>query len=323
MPGNDKVVNVSYTNIQSYRVVAESICHYMDVECNIQAHDHWMFAPIGTAVDIFIGSQTDMILYRYASNRARILYITVEGKYRNRYDVDTARHICSSHVCIVTSEWGRSVFEEQGIPVADYMYHPIPPVSSELVSMLRRQQRPYDLVYLNGYYQLYPQTDQDCERKGWHFWQTINTKFHSIAFSNRDIPYAIKYSTPDISNVYKLLALGKVYTNLSKFEGFGLNPVMALYVGDKVVSWNAPVMSETLDGIDGVYFVPAGRSKMCILTNDIIGTGSALIEHRWGDINEYIEAVNRALSSSSSVDYAVLESRFGGRIVKTLKGYLR
>jgi len=221
MPGNDKVVNVSYTNIQSYRVVAESICHYMDVECNIQAHDHWMFAPIGTAVDIFIGSQTDMILYRYASKRARILYITVEGKYRNRYDVDTARHICSSHVCIVTSEWGRSVFEEQGIPVADYMYHPIPPVSSELVSMLRRQQRPYDLVYLNGYYQLYPQTDQDCERKGWHFWQTINTKFHSIAFSNRDIPYAIKYSTPDISNVYKLLALGKVYANLSNLRGLG------------------------------------------------------------------------------------------------------
>ena len=322
MANNDMTVNISRANIQSYRVVAESICHYMDVKCNIRTHDRWMFAPISTVVDIFIGSQTDMILYHYASKRARILYITVEGKYRNRYDVDTARHICSSHVCIVTSEWGRSVFEEQGIPVADYMYHPIPPVSSELVSMLRRQQRPYDLVYLNGYYQLYPQTDQDCERKGWHFWQTINTKFHSIAFSNRDIPYAIKYSTPDISNVYKLLALGKVYTNLSKFEGFGLNPVMALYVGDKVVSWNAPVMSETLDGIDGVYFVPAGRSKMCILTNDIIGIGSALIEHRWGSIDEFIDIIKRALMSTNQIDYGVLESRFGGHVVKTLAGYL-
>ena len=322
MIGNDRTINISHTNIQSYRVVAESICHYMGIKCNIEIHEHWMFAPISTVVDIFIGSQIDMILYQYASRRARILYITAEGKYGNPYDIDTARHICSSHVCIVTTKWGKSIFEEQGIPVADYMYHPIPPISSELVSLLRRQQRPYDLVYLNSHYQLYPKTDHDCERKGWHLWQAISSRFHSIAFSNSDIPYAIKYSTPDISNVYKFLALGRVYANLSKFEGFGLNPIMALYVGTKVVTWNAPVMSETLDGIDGVYFVPADKTKTCILAVDTIGIGSALVEHRWGDIDAYIGTVKQALFSSSSVDYAVLESRFGGHIVKTLEGYL-
>jgi len=82
------------------------------------------------------------------------------------------------------------------------------------------------------------------------------------------------------------------------------------------------VMSETLDGIDGVYFVPADKTKTCILNVDMIGIGSALVEHRWGDIDAYIGTVKRALSSSSSVDYAVLESRFGGHIAKTLEGYL-
>jgi len=322
MANNDRTINISHTNIQSYRVVAESICHYMGIKCNIEIHDHWMFAPISTVVDIFIGSQIDMILYQYASKRARILYITVEGKYRNTYDVDVARHICSSHVCIVATKWGKSVFEEQGIPVADYMYHPIPPISSELVSVLRRQQRPYDLVYLNSYYQLHPKTDQDCERKGWHFWLTISSRFHSIAFSNSDVPYAIKYSTLDISNVYKLLALGKVYANLSKFEGFGLNPVMALYIGDKVVSWNTTAMSETLDGIDGAYLVPADKAKKCMLAIDAVGIGSALIEHRWGSIDEFTETIKRTLMSSQQIDYATLEARFGGHIIKTLTGYL-
>jgi len=322
MASSDRAVNISHSNVQSYRVVAESICHYMGVRCNMHAHDRWMFAPISVVVDIFIGSQTDMIFYQYASKRARILYITVEGKYRNRYDADTARHICSSHVCIAATKWGEAIFEEQGIPVADYMYHPIPPVSSELVSMLRRQQRPYDLVYLNSHYQLYPQTDPDCERKGWHFWQAVSSRFHSIAFSNHDIQCAIKFSTPDISNVYKLLALGKVYANLSKFEGFGLNPVMSLYVGTKVVSWNAPVMSETLDGINGVYFVPADKYKTCVLTFDIIGIGSAFIEHRWGDTDEFAETIKRALMSAHQVDYGTLESRFGGHVVKVLAGYL-
>jgi len=54
----------------------------------------------------------------------------------------------------------------------------------------------------------------------------------------------------------------------------------------------------------------------------VIGTGSALIEHRWGDIDEFAEAVRRALMSAHQIDYAMLESRFGGHIVKTLKGYL-
>jgi len=322
MANSDRTINILHTNIQSYRVVAESMCHYMGIECNIETHDRWMFAPISTVVDIFIGSQTDMILYQYASKRARILYITVEGKYRNTYDADVARHICSSHVCIVATKWGKSIFEEQGIPVADYMYHPIPPISSELVSVLRRQQRPYGLVYLNSHYQLYPKTDQDCERKGWHLWQAISSRFNSIAFSNSDVPYAIKYNTTDISNVYKLLALGRVYANLSKFEGFGLNPVMALYIGDKVVSWNTPAMSETLYGIDGVYFVPADKTKTCILAVDTIGIGSALVEHHWGDIDAYIDTVKRALSSSASVDYAALESRFGGHVVKIIESYL-
>jgi len=322
MANNDRTINISHTNIQSYRVVAESICHYMGIKCNIETHDRWMFAPISTVVDIFIGSQTDMILYQYASKRARILYITVEGKYRNPYDIDTARHICSSHVCIVATKWGKSVFEEQGIPVADYMYHPIPPISSELVSVLRRQQRPYDLVYLNSYYKLHPKTDQDCERKGWHLWQAISSRFHSIAFSNSDVPYAIKYSTPDISNVYKLLALGRVYANLSKFEGFGLNPIMALYVGDKVVSWDTPVLSETLGGIDGAYFVSANKTKTCMLAVDTIGIGSALVEHRWGSTDEFAETVRRVLMSPKQIDYATLEARFGGHITKTLAGYL-
>jgi hypothetical protein len=322
MAGNDEVINISHTNIQSYKVVAESICRYMGIKCNIQTHDHLMFAPISTVVDVFIGSQTDMILYQYASKRAKILYITVEGKYRNSYDINMARHICSSHICITATKWGKSVFEEQGIPVADYMYHPVPPISPELVSALRRQPRPYDLVYLNSYYQLHPQNDQDCERKGWHFWHAISSRFHSIAFSNNDIPCVIKYGTLDISNVYKLLALGKVYANLSKFEGFGLNPVMSLYVGDNVVSWNTMVTYELLNGIDGAYFVPADRAKTCILTVDIIGTGSALIEHRWGSIDEFTEKIKHVLMSTYHVDYTALESRFGGHVVRVLKGYL-
>ena len=54
----EPVLNIYHTNVQSYRVVAESICHYMNAKCNIQPHERWVFSPI----DVFIGSQSDMIV---------------------------------------------------------------------------------------------------------------------------------------------------------------------------------------------------------------------------------------------------------------------
>jgi hypothetical protein len=316
----EPVLNIYHTNVQSYRVVAESICHYMNAKCNIQPHERWMFSP----VDVFIGSQSDMIVRQYIASKARVVYVTVEGKYKNQANVESAKQICKSRPCIAVTKWGKAIFEEQGIPVADYMYHPIPPISAELVQKLRGQPRPFEAVYLNNRYQLTPQHDPMCERKGWHFWRDVYSQFNSIGFiGNGDEPNAIRFSSPDIADVYKLLALGRIYTNLAKHEGFGLNPVMALYVGTKVVTWNAMAMSETLDGIEGVYFVPANQSKTCELSTIMHGTGDALIEYKWGDIRDYMAMVKTALSSTASIDYAALESRFGGHVVKVLAGYLR
>jgi len=299
------------TKPPSIRVVAESICFYAGDDCKVA---DVLNAP--WKADIFIGSQSDVATYSYVAMRSRTVYIVVEGVYKLPLGVGLVKAVCKKARCVAATKWGKSLLESQGIPVQDAAYHPLPPADPELIAYLRNAQRTFDAVYLNGKYTLGPH--EHCERKGWRFWPEIRRSFKAVGFSTWwGLPAedAVVYRADGVSEVYKLLAVGAVYTNLSTHEGFGLNPVMALNAGVKVATWDAPAMAEILRGIDGVFFVPVKSSGKCLVG---FGSGVVEIETRWGDIEDYKRAVKHALNSTIGVDYAEVESRFGPHVIRPL-----
>ena len=300
---------------RSIRLVAESICFYAGEGCKVA---DVLAAP--WRIDVFIGSQSDVATYSYVAMRSRVVYIVVEGVYKLPLGVGLVKRVCQMSRCVASTKWGRSLLESQGIAVQDVAYHPLPPVSRELVEYLRSAQRTFEVEYLNAKYVLGPHAY--CERKGWRFWREISSEFRSIGFltswglpAERSAEGMIAYRAENVSEVYKLLSVASVYANLSTNEGFGLNPIMALNVGTKVVSWNAPAVSETLRGIDGVFFVPAENAGKCLVG---YSSGLAEVETRWGNIDEFKRAVRQALNSTVGVDYAEVESRFGPHAIRPL-----
>jgi hypothetical protein len=111
--------------------------------------------------------------------------------------------------------------------------------------------------------------------------------------------------------VYRLLALGKVYANLSTHEGFGLNPVMALAMGTAVVAWDIPVFRET---IPEAAFVPAEHEQRCHV-DQRYGLEPGWFITKWGDINQFIETVKKAMNTS--VDYTSVRQRYDAKKLYT------
>ena len=300
---------------QSIRLVAESICFYAGEGCKV--------ADVLTApwrIDVFIGSQSDVAAYSYVAMRSKAVYIVVEGVYKLPLGIELVKRVCRMSRCVAATKWGKSLLESQGIAVQDVAYHPLPPADPELVAYLRNAPRTFEVVYLNAKYVLGPHVH--CERKGWRFWREISSEFRSIGFvtswsfsAERLTEDAIMYRTSNVSEVYKLLSVASVYANLSTNEGFGLNPIMALNVGTKVVTWDAPAVSETLRGIDGVFFVPAENAGKCLVG---YSSGLAEIETRWGSTDEFKRVTRQALNSTVGVDYTEVESRFGPHVIRPL-----
>ena len=307
----------------SYKVVAESICRHLGVSCKITEHGHNMFRN----VDIFITHQSDLITYRTVAMRSKVVYITAEGRYVSSRDLETARSICRSRRCVVTTHFGRAIFEEMGIPVQDVVYHPLPYADRELVEYLRGVNRAFQVVYLNAKYRLNPSNEQ-CERKGWRFWPHVYKSFLAIGFisGDKEEDHAISIKTRNTEEIYKLLALGSVYANLSTQEGFGINPPMALYVGTKVVAWDTNVVNETLRGIEGVYFVPVRYHVDCTIPSMLFafqGMGAFTLRLMWGDVEDFIQTVKYALATATTVDYAEVENRFGPHLAHKFAEMLR
>ena len=84
---------------------------------------------------------------------------------------------------------------------------------------------------------------------------------------------------------------------------------MALALGLKQVAWDIPVLRETIGDIHGVYMVPAPIKRNCYM--DIrYGLEPGVMEFYYGDINEYISVVEKALGDNTPVDRDAVLNRF-------------
>lgn len=303
-------MNIRTANAQSYVNIAKHICKVNRWDCKIYRKPDVVLGQI----DIYIGSQYD-VAYEYFSLlfwKPRVIYMTVEGGFVFPYSWDKLRSICKNTYCIVPTKWGKSIMEEHGVHVTDVVYHAIPD-PPEPWNVLRSRPRPYDIVHLNAYYQFLDQWGKnvpECERKGWRWWPQLRERFSGLGFVNVDgVPRTVTYRVPSDSDVYYLLALGKVYTSLTTHEGFGLNPIMALMAGTKVVGWDIEPQKELIGDVQGVYLVPVNHEAKCY-ASVMYGIEPAEFVFKWGDIYEYISAVEKALNDSTQIDYSLLETRF-------------
>jgi hypothetical protein len=180
------------------------------------------------------------------------------------------------------------------------------------------------VIYLNAYYRFYcrdrfelPNQCDACERKGWRFWPEIRKAFPGslgLVSNCAEVDGAVGFKARDVADVYRLLALGRVYAHLSTHEGFGLNPLMAAAMGAAVVSWDIMPAREILP--EAVY-VPAERCAECYLYPfDYMARGK--FHACWGDIDKFIEAVKRTLAlSSPTVDWQAVRQKFSAQRLYT------
>jgi len=296
---------VYHTNVTSYSIVAREICRVNGWACRLVTGDVWF--PLD--VDIFIGSQFDVVRWHNVRPR-RFAYITVEGEFLSPDAWQALRRLCGAVRCYVPTRWGKALLEAHNVRVQDVIPHalpePIPDPPGE---------RAVDVVYLNAYYRFYCQDRfglfsqcDGCERKGWRFWPEVRRAFpSSLGFvSNCEkVDGVIGFRAQDTADVYRLLALGRAYAHLSTHEGFGLNPLMAAAMGTAVVSWDIMPAREVLP--EAVY-VPAPNCVTCYLYPfDYMARGK--FTACWGNINEFIEAVRKALELPPAVDWQAVRQR--------------
>ena len=301
---------VQTAHAQSYVNIAWHICRVNGWSCQVYRKPSYTYFQ----VDMYIGSQYD-VAYDYfflLRKRPKIVYMTVEGDFQYSSSWDKIRVVCSNTYCIVPTKWGKGIMEQHSVRIADVVYHALPE-PPEPFPVLRMRPRPLDVVYVNAYYQFLDEVGrkvEECERKGWRWWPALRERFSGLGLTNVEgVPGTVTYRSPSDSYVYYLIALGKVYASLTTHEGFGLNPIMALAIGDKVVGWDIEPQRELIGDIAGVYLVPVNRSRHCY-ASVLYGIEPVKFLFQWGDIYSYISAVERALSDSVSIDYSVLENRF-------------
>jgi len=290
----------------SYVLIARQICRANEWDCDITGN-------VGDA-DVFVGSQYDVAFSRFWIRPKKFVYMTVEGEFLNESGWKKVKEICDEVRCYVPTKWGKELVESHGVKVQDVIPHALPepipdPPNTRAVSV----------VYLNARYEFFCQffalsTCQECERKGWRWWPLIKRAFpDALGFvsgcGNSD--RAISFGNASTEDVYRLLALGKVYSNLSTHEGFGLNPLMALAMGTPVVTWDIPVYRETMPE---AVFVPVNVEQKCFVDQRYFLEPGWFI-FRWGDIDQFIEAIKRAMNMS--VDYASVKQRYNAQRLYT------
>jgi glycosyltransferase involved in cell wall biosynthesis len=175
------------------------------------------------------------------------------------------------------------------------------------------------VIYLNAYYRFYcrdgfglPNQCDACERKGWRFWPEIRKAFPGslgLVSNCEVVDGTVGFKAKDIVDVYRLLALGRVYAHLSTHEGFGLNPLMAAAMGAAVVSWDIVPVREVLPE---AVLVPAQSCTACHLyPYDIMARGT--FTACWGSVGEFIEAVKKVLGSPPAVDWQAVRQKFSAQ----------
>jgi Glycosyltransferase len=301
-----KVVTITTAKALSYRIIAEQICRTNEWYCAVY--------EIPQFKEAFIGSQYDLAYWAYWVRNLRFAYVTVEGEFMSEYSWAKVRDICNSTRCYVPTKWGKELFESHGVKVQDVIPHALPtPIPDP------PRERSISAVYLNAHYRFYCRpfdsyTCDACERKGWRWWRDVRNAFpDALGFvgSCAHVDGAISYGNASIEDVYRLLALGRVYANLSTHEGFGLNPVMAMAVGTPVVAWDIPVFRETMPE---AVFVPVEHEQRCYVDQRYLLEPGWFI-FRWGNISEFIEAVKKAMGTG--VDYASVRQRYDAKKLYT------
>lgn len=298
---------------KSYQNIAADICRVNNWDCRIVPRNSVFLGKVW----LYVGSQYDVAYDhpRLMTFAPRAIYITVEGEFRQEYSWAKLRHLCRRSPCYVTSKWGRAIFESHSVPVQDVVYHGVPIAPRIQREALKGRCRPYNAVYLNAHYVFLDEKGSPipfCERKGWRWWPTVAERVGGVGFipfGSPQIPHTIQYSAPDIDTVYQLLTLGKVYTSLTTHEGFGLNNLMALAVGTKMVAWDIPIFRELYDGIQGVYFVPTREQHRCYVDWRYF-VEAGWFDFMWGDLEEYISTVQKALNDTAGVDAGTVLQKF-------------
>ena len=303
-----KVATISTARAVSYKIIAEQICQVNGYRCSINTLPHM-------PVSIVIASQYDVAFWAHHIlhyvDRLQFIYMTVEGEFMSEHSWMKIREICNRTRCYVPTRWGKELVESHGIKVHDVIPHALPePIPDP------PKERPISAVYLNAYYPflcryLATAPCMECERKGWRWWPEIKRAFpDALGFISgcAEAEGAIGYRSASVEDVYRILGLGKVYANLSTHEGFGLNPVMALAVGTAVAAWDIPVFRET---IPEAVFVPVSTEQKCYVDQRyMLEPGWFIL--RWGDINQFIEAVKGAVNMA--VDYAAVRQRYSSKL---------
>ena len=303
-----KVAIVSTARALSYQIIAEQICRSNGFRCPIYTLPHM-------PADIIVASQYDIAfwahhIYRHA-NQLRFVYMTVEGEFMSKYGWAKVREICNRTRCYVPTKWGKELVEAHGVKVQDVIPHALPePIPDPL------REKSVSIVYLNAYYsflcrRLAVEPCLECERKGWRWWPEVKRAFSdALGFVSgyAEVDGAINYSNASVEDIYRLLGLGKVYTNLSTHEGFGLNPVMALAMGTAVVTWDIPVFRETMPE---AVFVPVSTEQKCHVDQRYMLEPGWFI-FKWGSIEEFINAVKSAMNMT--VDYASVRQRYSAKL---------
>jgi hypothetical protein len=300
---------IYHTNVTSYAIIAREICRVNGWQCKYITGDVWF--PLD--VDAFIGSQFDVIKW-YNVRPRRFAYITVEGQFDSAHAWRALRDTCDRIACYVPTRWGKALLEARGVRVQDVVPHALPEPIPE-----PPRERPVDVIYLNAHYRFYCRDSlglfsqcDGCERKGWRFWPEVRKAFPcslGLVSNCERIDGAVGFKAGDIADVYRLLALGRVYAHLSTHEGFGLNPLMAAAMGAAVVSWGITPVQEILPE---AVLVPALHCTTCYLyPHDIMARGT--FTACWGNVSEFIETVRRALESPPAVDWQAVRQKFNAQ----------
>jgi len=295
---------ISTGRAQSYQTIADQICRANGYKCPIYILPHM-------PANIIIASQYDIAFWSHHIlhhvNQIKFVYMTVEGEFMNRHSWTKIREICNRTRCYVPSRWGRELVEIYNVKVQDVIPHALPePIPDP------PKERSISTVYLNAYYifmcrPFAVNTCIECERKGWRWWSEIKREFpDALGFVSgcTKVEGTMGYRSTTVEDVYRLLGLGRVYTNLSTHEGFGINPVMALAMGTAVVAWDIPIFRET---IPESIFVPVDNEQKCYVNQRYMLEPGWFIS-RWGDINSFIKSVKKAMNTS--VDYVSVRQKY-------------
>jgi len=301
-----RVVIITTARALSYKIIAEQMCRANEWYCIVY--------EIPQFREVFIGSQYDLAYWAYWVKDLRFAYVTVEGEFISEYSWAKVRDVCNNTRCYVPTRWGKELFESHGVKVQDVIPHALPePIPDP------PKERSISAVYLNAHYRFYCRpfdlfTCDACERKGWRWWPEVKRAFpDALGFvsSCAQVDGAISYDNAPTEDVYRLLSLGRVYTNLSTHEGFGINPIMAMAMGTAVVTWDIPVYRETMPE---AVFVPAENEQKCYV-DQRYGLEPGWFATKWGRIEEFIEAVNKAMNTS--VDYASVRQKYDAKKLYT------